>query len=79
MQDNSRHQNNAVFTRDRAAKFLQELGYPISANRLAKLAVEGDGPAYRRWGGRVLYRESDLISWAEERGGPVQLHTAAAA
>lgn len=56
-----------VLTREKAAQYLTELGYPITKGCLAKLAVSGGGPAYRHWGRRVLYRPEDLLSWIEER------------
>jgi len=54
-------------TRNGAAEYLGSLGFPISANRLAKLAVTGGGPEYHRWGGRVLYEPASLLQWAKER------------
>jgi hypothetical protein len=54
-------------TRDKAASYLRSAGYPISEQRLAKLAVTGDGPEYRRWGSRVLYDPTLLMKWAKDR------------
>lgn len=56
-------------TRDKAASYLRSAGYPISDQRLAKLAVTGDGPEYRRWGSRVLYDPTLLMKWAKNRKG----------
>lgn len=58
-----------VLTRKQAAQYLSESGYLISVPLLAKLAVSGNGPRYRRWGRRVLYQPEDLLRWAEERSG----------
>jgi hypothetical protein len=66
-----------VLTRERASAFLQDRGYPITAKRLAKLAHEGGGPAYRRWGNRAIYLPSELLSWAHSRASNPQLHSSA--
>jgi hypothetical protein len=34
---------------------------------LATRASRGGGPAYRRYGTRVVYRWGDLLAWAEAR------------
>lgn len=51
-------------TRPEAAQFLQAHGYPVTRRQLEKLAWSGGGPAYRRFGRRVLYRPDDLLAWA---------------
>lgn len=56
-----------MLTRDRAAAALEECGYPVTKLALATMASRGGGPAYRRFGKRVLYRWADLVSWAEGR------------
>lgn len=53
-----------------AAAFLTERGWKTAPATLAKKAVTGLGPPYRTWGGRALYDEADLISWAELQLGP---------
>src|SRR4051812_48072593 len=62
-------------SRDQAARFLRRLGYPISANRLAKLAVHGGGPLYRKWGRSVVYDPFTLLEWAQGRESSPQLNT----
>jgi len=57
----------AMFTRDKGAAALSDLGYPVTKTTLATLASRADGPLYRRFGKRVLYRWSDLVAWAEAR------------
>jgi hypothetical protein len=57
----------SMFTRDRGAAALSDLGYPVTKATLATLASRGGGPLYRRFGKRVLYRWSDLVAWAEAR------------
>lgn len=56
-----------MLTRDRAAAALSDCGYPVTKPALATMVTRGGGPPYRRFGKRVLYRWSDLLSWAEGR------------
>jgi hypothetical protein len=62
-------------SRDQAAKYLCTLGYEISANRLAKLAVHGGGPEYKKWGRRVVYCPLKLLEWAKSRESAGRFHT----
>ena len=48
-----------------AAYIRQSLGIPITANDL-----ERGGPAYRKFGARVLYRRDDVLAWAQQRLSP---------
>ena len=50
-----------------AAEALTEAGYPISAATLATKATRGGGPAYVKFGARVLYRWGETLSWAQNR------------
>jgi hypothetical protein len=53
-----------------AAQYLREhWGLPCSHNTLAKLAVIGGGPMYRRAGRIPLYSIEDLDRYAEEKLG----------
>ena len=54
-------------SRTAAAEYLTSLGYPISPNRLAKLASSHAGPEYWRWGNKVSYYPASLLRWAEKR------------
>lgn len=65
--DEANSSHTSWLTRDKAASQLRSAGYPISEQRLAKLAVTGDGPEYRRWGSRVLYDPTLLMKWAKDR------------
>jgi len=53
--------------RKHAAQFLTERGYRTAPATLAKLACIGGGPAFESFGRRPLYRESDLLAWAQAR------------
>jgi hypothetical protein len=53
-----------------AAFYVREnWGLPCSAKWLAKLAVVGGGPIYRKAGRFPLYSPDDLDRWAESRLG----------
>jgi hypothetical protein len=55
-------------TREEAAAALTHLGYPITERALASFGPKGNGPPYRLFGRRAIYRWFDLIHWAEQRG-----------
>ena len=54
-------------SRREAAAALTEGGFPTAVATLEKLATIGGGPAYRKFGRRVIYDRSDLMAWG---GGP---------
>jgi len=57
--------------RKEAAQFLTSRGYRTAPATLAKLACLGGGPAFESFGRRPLYREPDLLAWAQSRAtGP---------
>lgn len=58
--------------RTEAARHVRESwGLPCSPRWLAKLAVVGGGPVYRKAGKTPLYAPADLDQWAQARiGGP---------
>ena len=55
------------FDRKQAAAFLSERGYRTAPATLAKLACLGGGPVFESFGRRPLYREVDLLAWAQAR------------
>lgn len=58
-------------TRREASQYLfQNHGIRRSAGTLAKLAVIGGGPAFRKAGRSVIYCASDLDAWAAEITSP---------
>lgn len=62
--------------RDDAATYVrQRYGLPCSRNWLAKLAVHGGGPAFRKAGKFPLYAPDDLDTWATAKIGPRQTST----
>ena len=65
-------------SRSQSATFLRAFGYPVSANRLAKLAVYGGGPEYRTWGRTVVYSPLALLEWARNRESAPSSHTSQA-
>jgi hypothetical protein len=57
--------------RRQAADFLTARGYRTAPATLAKLASIGGGPIFESFGRKPLYREADLLAWAEARtSGP---------
>jgi hypothetical protein len=53
--------------RKQAAQFLTDRGYRTAPATLAKLACLGGGPTFESFGRRPLYREADLLAWAQAR------------
>ncbi len=54
-----------VMTRAEVAEFTR-----ISLPTLARWAMEGKGPKYRRAGGRVLYMRADVLAWLNDLEAP---------
>jgi hypothetical protein len=65
--------------RPAAAERLAEKGLPTSRHMLAKLAVEGTGPPFHKWGRVVLYPINELDRWAEARLSALRTSTKGAA
>ncbi len=59
-----------------AAAFLKDRIGSGSPLTLAKMAVNGGGPAFHRCQNRVIYAVPDLIEWADSKIGPKQTSTA---
>jgi hypothetical protein len=59
-----------LLTPDETAVALTTAGYPIRSATLGTKATRGDGPPFRRFGTRSLYRWGDAIDWAEGRAAP---------
>lgn len=56
-----------LLRREEAAQYLNEKhGLPDNKHSLAKKAVYGGGPAFRKFGRHPLYAPSDLDSYARE-------------
>jgi hypothetical protein len=62
-----------LLRRDDAADYVRHTwGLPCSRGLLAKLAVIGGGPVFRRAGKWPLYQEVDLDAWAKSKiSGPL--------
>jgi hypothetical protein len=60
---------------DAAAYIKTYWGLPCSPRWLAKLAVTGGGPIYRKAGRAPIYALSDLDAWANSRIGAPQKST----
>lgn len=59
--------SESYLTRLEAAQYLTRRGYPVAKATLQKYATIGGGPAYRRFGKRVLYLAADLDVWAKSK------------
>jgi len=59
--------NERRLGRKEAAQFLTDQGYKTATATLAKLACIGGGPPFESFGRRPLYREADLLAWAQGR------------
>lgn len=66
--------------RTAAAHYVRETwGMPCSPKWLAKLAVTGGGPIFRKAGRFPIYLPTDLDQWAESRIGAPRRSTSVAA
>jgi hypothetical protein len=64
------------FRRKAAASYVREnWGYPCSPGTLAKLAVIGGGPIFRKGGRFPLYLPEDLDRWMQSKIGRPQKST----
>jgi hypothetical protein len=59
--------NERRLGRKDAAQFLTDRGYKTAPATLAKLACVGGGPPFQTFGRRPLYREENLLAWAQAR------------
>jgi hypothetical protein len=65
-----------LLRRKEAARYLTESrGLPVAPQSLAKYAVVGGGPAFKKFGRFPLYDVVDLDNWANARLGPLQRST----
>jgi hypothetical protein len=64
-----------LLSREAAAQALTDAGYITSPSTLATKATRGNGPGYRIFGKRAIYRWGDLISWAEDQTAPLRHNT----
>jgi hypothetical protein len=65
----------ALLGREAAARALTAAGYITSSSTLATKATRGNGPAYRIFGKRAIYRWGDLIAWAQAQTAPLRRST----
>jgi hypothetical protein len=77
MPDTSQSAADLRFLRrtDAAAYVRRTYGFPCSRQWLAKLAVIGGGPVFRKAGRFPIYRPTDLDAWAQSCIGPAQSST----
>jgi hypothetical protein len=58
---------DVLLPRAQTAHALTALGYPVAPATLATKATRGEGPPFRRFGRKPLYRWGDVLAWAEAR------------
>jgi hypothetical protein len=66
---------DALLGREAGARALTAVGYITSPATLATKATRGNGPAYRIFGKRAIYRWGDLLAWAEATTAPLRRST----
>ncbi len=71
--------HDRFLSRREAAERLQHIGLRIAPTTLASLVTRGGGPPCVRFGARALYREADLLEWAEGQLRPAGRRARAAA
>ncbi len=67
----------APLRRNKAAEYLQEKCGCYSTAHLAKLAVTGGGPPFRKFSRFPVYDPDDLDEWVASKFGPKITNTAA--
>jgi hypothetical protein len=68
-----------LLTREATAEALTAAGFPVSRATLATIASRrSDGPKFRRFGPRPLYRWEDALAWAQAKLGPIVRNTSEA-
>ena len=50
-----------------ASDWLYDHGYILSVGALMNMASKGSGPPHEKMGRRVVYIESELAKWADDR------------
>lgn len=56
---------DTMLPREKVAASLTAAGYPIKTSTLAAKATRGNGPPYRKFSGKALYRWGDALAWAK--------------
>jgi len=59
--------NERYLNRSEAADYLTQQGLTVARGTLQKLVSVGGGPTYHKFGRRAVYRQEDLIAWAQAR------------
>jgi hypothetical protein len=69
------HHRHFLRRSDAATYIAERYGFPCSRQWLAKLAVIGGGPVFRKAGRYPVYEPAELERWAEARIGPPRRST----
>jgi hypothetical protein len=54
-------------TREQAAAWLSEQGFPTTKTQLDRHASDGTGPQYWSYGRACLYQRRELMAWAKHQ------------
>ena len=66
---------NRDMTRAETAQYITDHWFPRSVKTLAKLAVTGGGPPFRKAGRVPLYSKTTTDAWAQRKIGPLVYST----
>jgi hypothetical protein len=66
---------DTLLSRGSGASALTAAGYRTSPATLATAVTRGNGPGYRIYGKRAIYRWGDLLAWAEAKTTPLRHST----
>ena len=58
---------NQMMDTSSAVATLRGFGFPASESTFASPRTRGGGPAYQKYGNRVLYKWADVLEWAVAR------------
>lgn len=66
-----------LITPEAATYVQEERGVPCKPKTLQKLRTIGGGPAYQKFGNRVLYTKAALDEWVDDKLSPPRRSSAA--
>ncbi len=58
---------DTLLSRARTADALTASGYPVAQTTLANKAARGEGPPFRHFGRKPLYKWGDALAWARNQ------------
>lgn len=55
-----------ITEKELAQKLTHEYGLPTSKKLLEKLRSQGKAPIFRKWSGKIVYEDKDIMDWIEK-------------